>query len=463
MLLPKQHIAFPPSLLRGGDLRGTEGDVVTPKTAALVGKAFGTILKNKGESAVCTAYDGRLSSPELAEALIDGLMSCGLKVLKAGCAPTPLLYFTMQVTGVRNGIMVTGSHNPKGYNGFKLSAQGSPFCGNDLTELEKTAQKGKFASGTGISEDVDFTELYIHRLLKDFREGLEPTVVWDCGNGTAGKIVPELVASLPGRHIVINAEVDGSFPNHHPDPAVSENMKQLQNIVLLENADAGFAFDGDGDRLGAVDSSGRILSGDILLCLFAEQVLRFNPKAVIIADVKSGKNFSDNIRQMGGCPVIWKTGHSFIKKKMKETNAKLAGEVSGHFFFADRYYGYDDAFYAAVRLLDGISNGYEENLGQRAEKYMQTFRLPEMAFDCPDKEKAAVIKKIEQTVKEKGLNVEEIDGICLSYPDGSRVLIRASNTMPQIVALCEADTPEGLEDARKNLFDLLPEELAKKL
>lgn len=459
MLLPKARTPLPPSLLRGSDLRGKEGDVVTPETARLVGRAFGTVLRNRGEDSVCTAYDGRLSSPVLSDALTEGLLSCGLRVLRSRCSPTPLLYFTMKITGVPNGVMVTGSHNPKGYNGFKLTAGGLPFCGDDLAELADTALKGKFAEGTGRAEDVDLTEPYIHRLLRDFREGFDATIVWDCGNGAAGKIVPELVASLPGRHIVVNAEVDGTFPNHHPDPADAENMKQLQNLVLLENADAGFAFDGDGDRLGAVDSSGRVLSGDALLCVFAEQVLRFNPRALIVADVKSGKNFSDDIRSLGGVPLIWKTGHSFIKKKMKETGALLGGEMSGHYFFADKYYGYDDAFYAAIRLLDVISNGYEANLAERAEKYAQTFRLPEMKFDCPDNRRDAVMKEIRENVKKKGLETDETDGVGIRYPDGSRLLIRASNTMPQIVALCEADTPEGLEDARKNLLALLPEDI----
>lgn len=460
MLLPKaRSTPLPSSLLRGSDLRGTEGDIVTPETARLVGKAFGTVLKNMGEASVCTAYDGRLSSPDLSDALTEGLMSCGLRVLRSRCSPTPLLYFTMKVTDVPNGVMVTGSHNPKGYNGFKLTAGGLPFCGDDLIELAETAASGKFAAGQGFAEDVDLIEPYVHRLLKDFREGIGATIVWDCGNGTAGRIIPELVASLPGRHIVVNAEIDGTFPNHHPDPADPRNMKQLQDLVLLENADAGFAFDGDGDRLGAVDSSGRILSGDTLLCIFAEHVLRLNPHAVIIADVKSGKNFSDDIRSLGGKPLIWKTGHSFIKKKMKETGAKLGGEMSGHYFFADKYYGYDDAFYAAVRLLDVISNGYEANLAERAERYDKSFRLPEMKFDCPDVRKAVIMKEIRKSVKAQGLVADETDGVGISYPDGARLLIRASNTMPQIVALCEADTPEGLEDARKNLFNLLPDEI----
>ncbi len=455
MLSPKPRFAFPPSMLRGSDLRGLEGLVATEETACIIGKAFGTILRRKGENAVCTAFDGRLSSPALADALVDGLTSCGLNVLRSRCSPTPQLYFTMHATGVPNGVMVTGSHNPKGYNGFKLTAQGLPFCGTDLVRLAEIAGAGDFEKASGNLEDVDFTELYLHRLLRDFREGMDATIVWDCGNGTAGKIVPELTASLPGRHIVINADVDGTFPNHHPDPADPKNMEQLQNIVLLENADAGFAFDGDGDRLGAVDSTGRILTGDVLLGIFAEDVLRLNPGATVISDVKSTKSLPPLIKRAGGVSVVWKTGHSFIKEKMRETKAKLAGEASGHFFFADKYYGYDDAFYAAVRLLDIIVNGYESRLAERAEPYLSTFRTPEMTFDCPDGQKDDFIKRVKSAAYKRNLKFDETDGVAVSYPDGGRLLIRASNTMPQIVALCEADTPEGLDEVKNALFALL--------
>ena len=459
MLLPKTA-SLHPSILRAADIRGVVGKTITSATSELIGKSFGTILRRNGEKKICVAFDGRESSPELADSLIHGLMSCGLEVFNLGCAPTPLLYFALHVSDAPNGVMVTGSHNPKEYNGFKLVMKKAPFFGEQIQELGYLAKKGKFDKGKGFSERIDYTEQYIHRILKDFRNGIGLTVVWDCGNGATGKIIQDITSSLPGRHIIINGEIDGGFPNHHPDPNHPENMKQLQDVVLLENADLGLAFDGDGDRLGVVDATGRLLFGDQLLQVFAEDILRLSPSATIIADIKASKTFFDEISRMGGKPLLWKTGHSFIKQKMRETKARLGGEMSGHFFFADKYYGYDDAIYAAIRLLEIASNGYAETLAQRINRIPQTFCTPEIQIKCDDSKKFQSIEKVKAVLKSKNISFEEIDGIKVSSSSGWW-LLRASNTEPMLVARCEADTLEILEKIKKEMNSYLPAEKIK--
>lgn len=454
MLSPKASAVLHPLILRAADIRGVVGNTVTPQTAEIIGKAFGTYLRRNGKTNVCVGFDGRESSPALAEALVNGLLSCGMLVLKVGCCPTPLLYFALQASGIANGVMVTGSHNPKEYNGFKLVTGNAPFFGEQIQELGRIARTGRFEKSVGCLEEEDFSELYIHRLLKDFRHGMDLRVVWDCGNGATGKIVSDILPSLPGRHILINEDIDGSFPCHHPDPSRPANMKQLQDVVLLENADLGLAFDGDGDRLGAVDATGRILEGDQLLQIFAEDLLRLNPAATVIADVKAGKTFCDEIRRMGGNPLIWKTGHSFIKQKMKETKARLGGEMSGHFFFADKYYGYDDALYAGLRLLEIASNSYAETLAQRVNRIPPSFRTPEIEMACGDDKKFRRIETIRKKLAAAKIAFDDTDGIKVVKEDGWW-LLRASNTQPMLVARCEGDTPESLNKIKKEMDSYL--------
>ncbi|MBR1777069.1 MAG: phosphomannomutase/phosphoglucomutase [Alphaproteobacteria bacterium] len=452
------------SILRAADIRGVAGLTLDSRTAELIGKAFGTILIRQGLKKVVVGGDGRLSTPELSLALIKGLLSCGLNVTEIGCGPTPMLYFAAFMTEDSGGIMVTASHNPKEYNGFKMLVNRRSFCAENIQKLGELIECGDFETGKGLLKREHVLAHYTDRLLQDFRsDGKELTVIWDCGNGTAGVVVPDLVGRLPGRHIILNEKVDGNFPAHAPDSSKIENLTELRETVLREKADLGLAFDGDSDRLGVIDADGNLLETDKLLPIFAEEILKTHPQAVFIADIKSSKTFSEEIARMGGKPLIWRTGHSFIKQKMRETNSPLGGEMSGHICFADKYYGFDDALYAAIRLLDIAAHQQQETLQDRINRIPQTFATPEIQIPCPDSEKFLCIAKIKAELRKKGLFYDETDGIKLVFPSSGWGLIRASNTSPCLVARCEADTQEELERIKKILFqqikDIYPIEI----
>ena len=457
MSLPDRE-TIDPSILRAADIRGVAGLTLDSNTAELIGKAFGTVLKRRKIGKAIVGGDGRLSTPELSRALIRGMLSCGLKVVDIGCCSTPMLYFACCVSNDCGGIMVTASHNPKEYNGFKMLIDGRSFCGENIPALGRLIGQGDFETGAGVLTRDDFLSRYIDRLLRDFRpDGKEPTVVWDCGNGTAGVIVPELVRRLPGRHIVLNETVDGTFPAHAPDCSKMEYLTELRKAVLKEKADLGLAFDGDSDRLGVIDADGDMLEADRLLPVFAEEILKTRPHAVFIADVKSSKTFSEEIARLGGKPLIWKTGHSFIKQKMLETDAPLGGEMSGHICFADKYYGFDDALYAAIRLLDIATHWKGEVFQERIRRIPKTFATPEIQIPCPDSEKFGVMTEIREKVRKSGLFCEETDGIKVVYPSSGWALLRASNTSPCLICRCEADTPEELENIKKHFFQKIEE------
>ena len=441
------------SILRAADIRGVAGSALDSETAGLIGKAFGSVLIRKGITEIFVGKDGRLSSPELSEALIKGLLSCGLNVIDIGCCSTPMLYFASYSVEECGGIMVTASHNPKEYNGFKMLINRRSFCGDAITALGGFIERGDFEAGSGTIRCDDFLTRYIDRLLQDFRpDGKELTVVWDCGNGTAGVVVPELVRRLPGRHIVLNEKVDGNFPAHAPDASKIEYLTQLRQTVLKEKADLGLAFDGDSDRLGVIDAEGEMLQADRLLTIFAEDILKTRPDAVFIADVKSSKVFSDEIKRLGGTPLFWKTGHSFIKLKMQETGSPLGGEMSGHICFADKYFGYDDGLYAAVRLLDIAAHWQGENFQKRIRRIPKTCATPEIQIPCPDSQKFRHIEEIKAKLKENGLFYDDTDGIKMVFPSSGWGLIRASNTSPCLIVRCEADTQKELEQIKKILF-----------
>lgn len=440
------------SLLRAADIRGVAGDVLTAGAACAVGKAFGSIVRREGLKKVLVGGDGRLSTPELSAALTEGLVSCGLEVTDIGCCPTPALYYAVHESRDAGGVMVTASHNPKEYNGFKMMIAGTPFFGSRIEELGRLAASGDFVRGAGVLKKQDFLDRYISRLTADMCAGGRPlNIVWDCGNGTAGTIVPALTKRLAGRHIVLNGAIDGNFPAHAPDSSHVENLTELREAVLREKADLGLAFDGDADRLGVIDSEGALVETDKLLQVFAEKVLKDFPGAVIVADIKSSKTFISETVRMGGRPVIWKTGHSFIKQKMKETGAPLGGEMSGHICFADKYYGFDDALYAAVRLID-IAGHTGETLHDRIARIPQTYATPEIQIPCPDREKSGRIENVKKILKQEGIFFEDFDGIKVTAPSSGWWLLRASNTSPSLVARCEADTPEELEILRAALF-----------
>ena len=442
-MVSTQARALHPTLLREYDIRGVVGDNLSAEDARAIGLAFGTMLVRDRGRSVVVGYDGRLTSPELEQALVAGLTATGMSVTQIGLGPTPMLYYAAHELATDGAIMVTGSHNPSDYNGFKLSRQGKPFYGADIQELGRVAAKGEFASGAGTTGGREILDAYVERLARDFRDIRALNVVWDPGNGAAGEAVTRLVRQLPGRHRIINGTIDGRFPAHHPDPTVESNLAQLKEAVIQGKCDLGFALDGDGDRIGAVDGQGRVLWGDQILVLLAAEVLKDEPKSTIIADVKASQVFFDEIRRLGGKPLMWKTGHSLIKAKMQELNAPLAGEMSGHIFFRHRFYGFDDALYAAVRLLAAVASG-AKSLAELRDALPQMINTPEIRFDCAESRKFKVVEEVLERLKSApGLEVDGVDGARVTTADGWW-LLRASNTQAVLVARCESRTAEGL-------------------
>lgn len=440
---------FNPTILREYDIRGVVDETLTSADAYAVGRAFGTCVVESGGDQVALGYDGRLTSPGLAEAVLEGLMACGLHVKRINMGPTPMLSFAIRHLDTGSGIMVTGSHNPANYNGFKMTLAGKPFFGDAITRLGAIAEAGNYATGTGGVEDVDVREDYVDVLAQEHQPLRMARVAWDPGNGAAGEVLNMLCSRMPGHHHVVNGIVDGSFPGHHPDPTVAENLVDLQNHVAEFDCELGIAFDGDGDRIGVVDGQGRILWADQLMMLFAEDVLRDDPGATIIADVKSSQVLFDEISRLGGMPVMWKTGHSLIKSKMSETGSPLAGEMSGHIFFADRYFGFDDGLYAAVRLL-GLLERQGVTLAELRDRIPEVHNTPELRFPCTEERKFAVIDEVGARLAEAGADVTAIDGVRVNTADGWW-LLRASNTQDVLVARCEALDEDGLGRLKKAL------------
>lgn len=440
---------FNSTILREYDIRGVVNDTLTRDDAYAVGRAFGTCVVESGGDQVALGYDGRLTSPDLAQAVLEGLIACGLHVKHINMGPTPMLSFAIRHLDTGSGIMVTGSHNPANYNGFKMTLGGKPFFGDSITRLGAIAAGANYASGTGYVEDIDVREDYVNVLAQEHQTLRLARVAWDPGNGAAGEVLTMLCSRMPGYHHVVNGIVDGTFPGHHPDPTVAENLVDLQNHVAEHDCELGIAFDGDGDRIGVVDGKGRILWADQLMMLFAEDVLRDDPGATIIADVKSSQVLFDEISRLGGIPVMWRTGHSLIKSKMSETGAPLAGEMSGHIFFADRYFGFDDGLYAAVRLL-GLLERRGVTLAELRDRIPEVENTPELRFPCPEARKFAVIEEVEARLAEAGADVTAIDGVRVNTEDGWW-LLRASNTQDVLVARCEALNSDGLERLKQAL------------
>lgn len=435
---------FHPTTLREYDIRGIVGRTLSEDDAFAIGRCFGSIVIRNGGLTVAVGYDGRLSSPSLEQYLVKGLSASGIETTRIGRGPTPMLYYAATQLKTNGAIMVTGSHNPPDYNGFKMVLGGKPFFGRDILALGGQAAAGDVEDETVTPErNIDIAPDYIARLLADWDGGDRMLkVVWDNGNGAAGEVLDNLVAGLPGEHIVLNGEIDGRFPAHHPDPTVPANLQQLIAQVAARKADIGIALDGDADRIGLVDDKGRILFGDQLLVLLARDVLREHPGATIIADVKASQVLFDEIARAGGKPLMWRTGHSLIKAKMAETGAPLAGEMSGHTFFADHWYGFDDALYAAVRML-GVLARMDGKLSDARDALPQVINTPEVRFDCDDTRKFAVIEEVAARLRAEGARVSEIDGVRVQTDDGWW-LLRASNTQAVLVARAEASTEAGL-------------------
>ncbi len=441
---------FHPTILREYDVRGIVGETLFPADARALGRAYAALLRAEGKGPrVCLGYDGRLTSPELADALAQGLAESGMQVLRIGRGPTPMLYFAVHHLDADGGIQVTGSHNPPSHNGFKMMIGKKSLYGPRIRALGRIAAAGEFVQAEGRITDERVFEAYVERLLRDFSGGRELDVVWDAGNGATGEVLQALVARLPGRHELLFAEIDGRFPNHHPDPTVPENLIDLIEAVVARRAEVGIAFDGDGDRIGLVDGHGRILVGDQLMQILAQDMLARHPGSIIIADVKASQALFDEIGRLGGQPLMWKTGHSLIKTVMADKGAPLAGEMSGHIFYADGFYGHDDALYVAIRLL-GILAQSEETLAARRDRMAPMINTPELRFDCPDERKFAVIEEVKARLAAAGAEVNGIDGVRVSTDEGWW-LLRASNTQAVLVARAEARDEAGLARLKEQI------------
>jgi len=444
------HHRFHATSLREYDIRGIIGESLGAEDAFAIGRCFGSVVARAGGTKVAVGYDGRLSSPMLEDALVRGLMASGMAVLRVGLCPTPMLYYAAYALSTDGAVMVTGSHNPPNYNGFKSMLGKKPFFGKDILALGAMAASGDVVpEAQGSQKSVDVAADYVARMVQDYDGARGLKVVWDPGNGSGGAITEMLVKHLPGEHTVINGEIDGNFPNHHPDPTVLKNLEQIIAKVAELGADLGVAFDGDADRIGVVDGEGHMLFGDQLLVVLARDVLKSHPGATIIADVKASQVLFDEVAKAGGVPLMWKTGHSLIKQKMAETGSPLAGEMSGHTFFADKWYGFDDAPYSAVRLL-GILGRTSESLADMRRALPQVLNTPELRFNCAEDRKFEVVREVQARLATEGAEVQAVDGVRVLTEDGWW-LLRASNTQAVLVARAEASTEAGLERLKASL------------
>ena len=430
-------------IFRQYDIRGIIGKDLNKEVANLVGKAFGTYIQEKAGRKVTVGRDVRLSSPDLRDGLIDGILSTGCEVIDIGIVPTPLLYFSINYFNASGGVMITGSHNPKEYNGFKICLGLFSIYGEEIQKLYEKIEKRDFKKGKGKLTYGNPSSVYINEVAGKVKVKRKLKVACDFGNGTAGGIVSELFNKLGVELISLYKEPDGNFPHHLPDPTIPEYMKDLIKLVKKEKVPVGIGFDGDSDRIGVIDEKGNIIWGDKLLALFSRKVLKNRPHSPIIMDVKCSQGVSEYIEKLGGKPIIWKTGHSLIKEKMKELNAPLAGEMSGHMFFRDNYFGYDDAIFAAARLLEIIS---EENkpFSELIEEIPSYYSTPEIRVDCKEDKKFKVVEDLKKYFSSK-YPVIDVDGVRFLAKRGWG-LIRASNTQPILVLRFESKEKEGLKD-----------------
>ena len=433
---------FHSTSLREYDIRGVVGSTLTEDDAWAIGRSFATIVRRAGGKTVAVGYDGRLSSPMLEAALIRGLTETGADVVRVGLGPTPMLYYAEAILDeVDGGIQITGSHNPPDYNGFKMVHRSAPFFGSDIQKIGALAAAGDWESGQGHVRDHAIFDQYVDRLVEGF-SGQAFSLGWDAGNGAGGDVLQAIVKRLPGEHHLLFADIDGTFPNHHPDPTVEANLVDLRRLVADKKLDFGVAFDGDADRVGAIDGEGRVVWGDQLLSILAEPVLKELPGATIIADVKASQALYDRIAELGGTPLMWKTGHSLIKAKMKEVGSPLAGEMSGHIFFKHRWYGFDDAIYAAIRLIEAVSE-LGGSLTALRSAMPAMINTPELRFQVDESRKFAVVDEVLARLEAEGANVNRTDGARVNTADGWW-LLRASNTQDVLVARAEAKDEAGL-------------------
>nr|VFK15192.1 MAG: phosphomannomutase / phosphoglucomutase [Candidatus Kentron sp. LFY] len=446
------------TIFRAYDIRGIVGTVLTSEIVYEIGRAIGSEAYDQGQSTLVVGRDGRLSGPALQEALIAGILSTGRDVIDIGQVPTPVLYFAANRLGTGSGVMVTGSHNPPEYNGLKIMLGGKTLFGNAIAGLHARIESNRFISGKGNRKRQDITQEYLDRVSRDIPKAKNTfTIVIDCGNGVAGSIAPQLFRILGHDVREMYCEVDGNFPNHHPDPSQPENLKDLINSVVNSHADFGLAFDGDGDRLGVVDNKGNIIWPDRQLMLFSRDILSRHPNATIVFDTKCSGHLAQDIEKKGGRPVMWKTGHSFIKEKMRETGALLAGEMSGHIFFKERWYGFDDALYAAARLIEILvtTRNSPDVVFATLPGGVNT---PEIRVDMPEGRGTAFMEQLiggnRLPAVFSDAHVTTIDGLRADYPDGWG-LVRASNTTPNLVLRFEADDESALHRIKEKFRNVL--------
>jgi phosphomannomutase/phosphoglucomutase len=432
------------AIFRQYDIRGHADRDLTDDTVRLIGQAFGTYVQEQGTNEVLVGRDNRLSSDRLHKMLLNGLLDSGCHVIDIGLVVTPILYFAREHFGISGGVMITGSHNPPEDNGFKLACGEGTIYGDQIIKLRDMITANKFRSGSGTLQVRDVVDSYLQMLADKIKLGKRPLkVAVDCGNGTASLFAEKILNNWGCEVIPLYCESDGSFPNHQPDPVKTANLAQLKKTVLENRADLGVAYDGDADRLGVVDDQGNVVWGDKLMCLFWREILAKHPGALAIVEVKCSQALVDEIKRLGGKPFLYKTGHSLIKAKMKETGAVFTGEMSGHMFFADEYYGYDDAFYATGRLLRILSQ-QDEPLSQLLADIPHYYSTAETRVPCPDEKKFQVVKNLVEQFRQQ-YEVIDIDGVRVLFDDGWG-LVRASNTQPVLVARCEAKTKEGLQN-----------------
>ncbi|MEQ2129890.1 phosphoglucosamine mutase [Caldanaerobacter subterraneus KAk] len=442
------------NMFRMYDIRGIWGEDLTEETAEVIGKAFGTYVKQKGINSVLVGRDNRISSKPIRDALIKGLTSTGCDVLDVGVLTTPAFYYSNILYNSQAGMMITASHNPPQFNGFKVMVGPSTIYGEELKKIYYIAEKGEFEKGSGEVKYAYPINSYINMIKEKVRLGdRKLKVVVDCGNGTASLFYPDVIYNLGCEVYPLYCEPDPTFPNHFPDPVKKENLKDLIEEVKRVKADLGIAFDGDGDRIGVVDEKGNIIWGDMLMILYWREIMKKHPGAEAIVEVKCSQALVEEIEKLGGKPLFYKTGHSLIKAKMKEMNAVFTGEMSGHMFFADEYYGFDDAAYAAARLLRILSNT-DKSLSELLADVPKYPSTPEIRLECSDERKFDVVKGVTEHFREKGYNIIDVDGARVLF-DGGWGLVRASNTGPELIVRCEAKTQEKLEEIKKALSEAL--------
>jgi len=441
-----------PEIFRTYDIRGIADTELTNDVIGNIAKAYGTLLP-KGAKQISIGMDVRLSSERIKNAFIQGLLTTGKNVVDFGMIPTPVLYFAVHKYELDGGVEITGSHNPKEYNGIKILIGKNTIFGDDIQKIREIAEAGKFREGKAKRKTETAVGDYIDDILKRVSFGKRKIkIVFDCGNGTTGPILKRLFSNLSFDFEILYAEPNGNFPNHLPDPTIPEYLSTLIEKVKTTDADVGIALDGDGDRIGAIDEKGSIIWGDKLLAIYSKKVLERMPGSKIICEVKCSKGLIEYIEKKGGIPIMWKTGHSLIKAKMREENASLAGEMSGHMFFADNYYGFDDAIFASLRLIELLSHT-EKPLSELADEVPSYFVTPEIRIDCPEKEKFRVVQEVKREFQ-KNYKILDIDGVRVTFHDGWG-LLRASNTQPVLVLRFEANTQQALEQIKSKFIDLL--------